>query len=90
MLQMSKGSTGWDLQEQYAESQEVNTREMEFKIRLTSGGLHKLVDNMRMTEQGVIEGTAVDVTASAWIKDREASRDQFEMEKTMGEYLDNE
>ena len=90
MLQMSKGSTGWDLQEQYAESQEVNTREMEFKIRLTTGGLRELVDNMQLIEQGVIEGTVVEITASAWIKDREASREQFKMDKAMGGYLDDE
>ena len=32
----------------------------------------------------------VEVTASAWIKDREASREQFKMDEAMWGYLDDE
>ena len=90
MLQFSQSSICWDLKEQYAESQELDTQEMEFKIRLTTGGLHELVDNTQLAEQGVIEGTVIAVTASTWIEDREGNRDYFEMEKAMGGYLDDE
>ena len=44
---------------------------------------------MRLKEQGVIEGIVVEGTASTCIMDREASRDQFEMERSMGGYLDD-
>ena len=62
---------------------------MEFLIRLTTEGLQGLVYSTRLTEQGVIEGTVVEVTASAWIKDREASREQFKMDEAMWGYLDD-
>ena len=70
--------------------QNVNTREMEFKVRLAAGGLPGLTENTQLTEQGVRENTVVEVTASAWIKNREARRDQYQMEKAMGGYLDSE
>ena len=42
MLRISKSTTGWQLKEQYAESQDVDTREMEFKVRLATRGLRGL------------------------------------------------